>query len=208
MTKALSIYQVLNGKHKTFSFTGEWEEVFGCPAVSGTWLIWGQSFNGKTSFVLQLAKYLCLFDKVVIDSLEEGVGESMKMALVRNKMDEVSKRVIILDGMIIPDLITYLSQHKSPNIIIIDSVQYSDLTYKDYKALKQQFPSKLFVFVSHAEGKLPDGRLANKIRYDAMCKIRVEGYRAFVNSRFKEGSGDNYITVWEDGANRYWGDKE
>lgn len=208
MKKALSIYQVLNGKHRTFNFSGEWQDVFGSPATSGTWLIWGQSFNGKTSFVLQLAKYLCSFEKVVIDSLEEGVGESMKMALVRNKMEEVARKVILLDGLTIPDLITYLGAHKSPNIVIVDSLQYADLTYKDYKSLKQQFPNKLFIFVSHAEGKLPDGRLANKIRYDAMCKIRIEGYRAFVNSRFKDGSGENYISIWDEGANRYWGDKE
>lgn len=207
MAKALSVYQVIAAKRKIIEFDGIWKNAFGDPELAGTWIIWGQSFNGKTSFTLQLCKYLCQFGKVLYNSLEEGAGRSMQIALTRNKMEEVSRRFIILESEPMDDMINRLSQPKSPSIIVIDSVQYADINYKEYKNLKLLFPGKLIIFISHAEGKLPEGRLANKIRYDAMCKVRVEGYRAFVNSRFSENNSDsNYITIWEEGASRYWGE--
>ena len=207
MAKALSVHQVISGKRNVMSFEGKWRKTFGNPELSGTWIIWGQSFSGKTTFTLDLCKYLCSFEKVMYNSLEEGAGRSMQLAFERVGMEEVSRRFALLDGEPIPELIERLKKHKSPNVIIIDSLQYADLNYKEYKQLKKLFPSKLFIYISHAEGKLPDGRLANKVRYDANIKIRVEGYRAFVNSRYVEDPGENYITIWEEGANRYWGDQ-
>src|SRR3989339_130310 len=207
MTKALSVHQVLSGKRNVIAFDGKWQKTFGNPELSGTWIIWGQSFSGKTTFTLDLCKYLCSFEKVMYNSLEEGAGRSMQLPFERVGMEEVSRRFALLEGEPIPELIDRLKKHKSPSVVVIDSLQYADLSYKEYKQLKRLFPSKLFIYVSHAEGKLPDGRLANKVRYDAHCKIRVEGYRAFVNSRFAEEADENYITVWEEGANRYWGDQ-
>lgn len=206
MAKALSVYQVLSNNRKVVEFEGAWRGAFGDPELCGSWIIWGQSFSGKTTFVLQLCKYLCSFDRVLYNSLEEGAGRSMQMAFERAGMEDVSGKFLLLEGETIRDLSDRLYKRRSPNIVVIDSLQYADLTYRDYKSLKRNFPNKLFIFVSHAEGKLPDGRLANKVRYDAHCKIRVEGYRAFVNSRYCESnSEDNYTTIWEDGANRYWG---
>lgn len=207
MAKALSVHQVLSGRRNVIAFDGQWESTFGHPELSGTWIIWGQSFSGKTTFVLQLCKYLCSFEKVIYNSLEEGAGRSMQLAFERVGMEDVSRRFSLLDGESMPELIERLKKHKSPNVVVVDSLQYADLSYKEYKQLKRLFPGKLFIFVSHAEGKLPDGRLANKVRYDAHCKIRVEGYRAFVNSRFADHSEENYLSVWDEGANRYWGDK-
>jgi len=208
MARALSVSQVLAGKRNIIGFDGVWQQTFGDPELAGTWIIWGQSFNGKTSFTFQLCKYLCQFEKVLYNSLEEGAGRSIQLALQRNKMEEVSRKFIILESEPMSEFIERLKHKKSPNIIVIDSVQYADISYKEYKELKRLFPRKLIIFISHAEGKLPEGRLANKIRYDAMCKIRIEGFRAFVNSRYSDNNTDNnYITIYEEGASRYWGEK-
>ena len=51
----------------------------------------GASGNGKSSFVMQLAKYLCSFGRVIYDSLEESTGLSFQMSLKRHKMGEVKK---------------------------------------------------------------------------------------------------------------------
>jgi hypothetical protein len=85
--------------------------------------------------------------------------------------------------------------------VIIDSVQYTGLKYADYVQLKDQFRKKLFILVSHAEGKLPEGRVAKSIRYDAMVKVWIEGYTAFPVSRY--GGGMPY-TIWEEGANEFF----
>lgn len=70
--------------------------LYRAPARNGVWIVWGASGNGKSSFVMQLAKYLCSFGKVIYDSLEESTGLSFQMSLKRHKMDEVRKRLVIL----------------------------------------------------------------------------------------------------------------
>lgn len=207
MGNALSVYQVLKGKPNLMQFEGIWEEAIGHPEMAGSWIIWGQSFNGKTSFAMMLARYLTKFDKVLYNSMEEGASRSIQIALERAEMQDVAKRFNLLEGEDIDELIERLSHKKQPRIVIMDSLQYSSLNYDRYKLLKRKFPKTLWIWISHAEGRLPEGRLANRVRYDSMVKIHIEGYRAFINSRFKaDYNPHNYITIWEEGAKRYWGE--
>ena len=97
LKRAYSPGEVLNMKIPRYEFTGDWQASIGNPAKSGVWIIWGASGNGKSSFVMQLAKYLCGFGRVIYDSLEESTGLSFQMSLKRHKMDEVRKRLVILD---------------------------------------------------------------------------------------------------------------
>ena len=183
---------------KGLEFEGEWLDAIGKPEVTGTWLIWGNSGNGKTRFALQLAKYLATFGKrVAYDSLEEGVSLSLRTAIAETSMQEVSRRFILLDKEPVSELIERLSMRRSPDVVFIDSIQYTGMNYTDYKKLRDKFRHKLFILISHAEGKLPEGRVAKNIRFDAFVKIWVEGYRAFPVSRY--GGGEPY-TIWEEGA--------
>jgi hypothetical protein len=202
MGRALSVDNVLSKRRKLLPFDGEWLEAMGRPELTGTWIIWGGSGSGKTTFTMQLAKYLTKFGRVAFNSMEEGDSESIKRAFQRVGMREVRRKLILLDNEPIAELKERLSKHKSPEVIIIDSLQYSDMSYKEYKALRDEFRNKLFVIISHAEGREPEGKVAKKVRYDAFVKIRVEGYRAFVVSRF--GGGKPY-DVWTEGAVQYHG---
>lgn len=68
--------------------------------------------------------------------------------------------------------------------------------------LKEEFPDKLFVFISHARGKNPKGDAATSVMYDADLKIWVEGYVAFSKGRYQGATGE--YTIWEKGAYDYW----
>jgi hypothetical protein len=197
LNRAISIRQLYSAKIRSLDFTGEWLDAIGCPEPAGTWLIWGNSGNGKTRFALQLAKYLCsLGRKVAYDSLEEGVSLSLRNAIEDCNMQEVARRFLLLDKEPVSDLMERLSKKKSPEVIFIDSIQYTGLTYADYKLLKDRFRNKLFILVSHAEGSHPAGRVARSIRFDANVKIWVEGYQAFSVSRY--GGGKPYV-IWQEG---------
>lgn len=202
MARAISVTELITKQRKIMQFEGEWKRVLGCPELRGCWLIYGDSGNGKTSFALQLCKYLSQFERVVYDSLEEGDSETMRMAFIQAGMEEVKNKIVLLDCESIEDLIERLSKHKSQNIIVIDSLQYTGITYTQYKALKKLFPNKLFIWISHMEGREPEGKTGRRIKYDCSIKIRVEGYRAFVTSRY---GSKGFYTIWEDGANEYWG---
>ena len=203
LKRAYSPKEVLNMKIPCYEFTGQWFVSIGRPAKSGVWIIWGSSGNGKSSFVMQLAKYLCAFDKVIYDSLEESTGLSLQMSLKRHRMEEVRKRLLILDREPIDQLEERLKRRGSPRVVIIDSFQYSGLSYPAYKELKERHPKKLFVFISHAEGMHPAGRTARKVEYDADVKIMVSGFKAWCKSRFMEQPGEPY-TIWEEGAAKTW----
>lgn len=202
--RAVSVAQILNKKFCDMPFDGVFSDSFGLPERSGVWLIWGESGNGKTRFTMQLAKYLCQFGKVAYNTLEEGASKSLQRTIKDEQMQEVSSQFILLDREPIEELKERLRMRKSPDIVLIDSFQYTGLSKKEYKELKEEFKSKLFIFISHAEGKLPEGRPAKFVRYDADIKIFIEGFKAFPISRF--GGGEPYI-IWEEGARRYWGEK-
>ncbi len=197
--RALSPKDVLAYKPTVLPFDNEWELLMGCPEITGSWIIWGNSGNGKTRFALMLAKYLARFQTVYYNTLEEGLSESIKRAFVQINMIE-TKRLFTLDGESIEELSIRLRRRKSANIVFIDSLQYTGIDYKKYKALKKEFKTKLFVFVSHADGREPAGRVGKSIKYDANVKIRVEGFKAFAASRY---GGGNPLTVWAEGAERF-----
>ena len=89
--------------------------------------------------------------------------------------------------------------------MVIDSFQYTQMTYKQYITFKEKHKDKLIIFVSHADGKLPSGRSARSVMYDASQKVYVEGYRAFSKGRFN--GPKMQIDVWPEEAEKYWGDK-
>lgn len=200
MSRAVSVNELFNTKFKPLGFTGDWLKSIGDPEARGSWLIWGGSANGKTRFALQLAKYLAQFGRVAYNSLEEGASLSMREAFKNVGMEDVKRKVILLDQEPIKELIERLKKQKSPHFIIIDSVQYTGMNYADYKKLRDLFPKKLFVLISHADGKEPSGRVAKQIRFDAFVKIWIEGYTAYPESRY--GGGEPYV-IWEEGAETY-----
>lgn len=202
--RAVSTEDLLSRKFKIMNLEGEWKDLLGEPEQNGVWLIWGNSGNGKTRFCLLLAKYLCQFGRVAYNTLEEGARRSMQKAVVEVNMNELHRlrRPVFLDREPIDELRIRLAKHKSPDIIFIDSFQYSGLNRPQYISLKEDFPNKLFIFVSHAEGKNPLGRTAQFVRYDADEKIRIEGFRAECVSR--TGTTKPFV-VWREGAKEYWG---
>lgn len=195
--RALTVNDIRNFKPVELKFEGEWKQVIGTPELTGTWIIWGNSINGKTRFALQLAKYLTNFKRTAYNSLEEGLSKSMKTAILETGLD---KNFLLLDKEPIDELKIRLRKRKSPDIIIIDSLQYSGLNYSEYKKLIAEFRHKLFIFVSHAEGNEPKGNVAKSIRYDAFVKIPVIGYAAYPQSRF--GGGEKYV-VWQKGYEKF-----
>ena len=206
--RAISNRNILDAKFDTADFTGEWLASFGRPSLAGVWMIYGGSGTGKTTFILKLCKYLTTFGKVAYDSLEQGFSLSMQIAWRRVHMEEAGDRIVLLDREQLKALRERLNKRKSPSIIVIDSVKYV-LGFKmsDLMALKNDFPDKLFIFIAHEKNGDPDGAISMAIKYDADIKIRTEGYKAFVTTRFEDaerGEGGADFIIWEKGAQEYW----
>jgi len=205
MARAYSVSEMLKLRKITIPFKGDWYKAFSTPERTGIWFVWGNSGNGKSSFVMQLCKELAQYGKVAYNSLEEGSSLSVQNALTRVNMQEVNRRFLLLDCEPIEVLSTRLLKKKSPDFVVIDSFQYSMLTYKAYIKLKELHKNKLLIFVSHADGKQPSGRAAKSVMYDAALKIYVEGYKAVSKGRYIGPNGGMYV-IWHEGVEQYWGD--
>ena len=206
MRRAYNVHQIRQFRPATLDFDGEWLASIGRPERTGSWLIWGKSANGKTRFALQLARYLCKFGRVAYDSLEEGLSLTMQHAIAEVGFSDgkAKRNFTLLDKEPIEELAERLRREKAPKIVIIDSLQYTGMTYTAYKALRDENPGKLLIFISHADGAEPKGNVANSVKFDANVKIYVEGYRAMPQSRY--GGGQPY-DVWPQKSAEYWAGK-
>lgn len=208
MSRAISNKNVLTAKFEVAEFDGEFLASFGKPELRGAWLIYGGSGCGKTTFVMQVCKYLTRFRRVAYNSLEQGLSLSLQKTWERVGMQEAGSRIILLHKEQLNELSIRLRKKQSPDVIVIDSIHYlRRFNDSQYQKLRDEFPDKLFIFVSHEKGGLPKGMMAQNIRYDADIKIRVEGYKAFVTTRYEVpelGEGGTDFIIWEQGANKYW----
>ena len=172
-------------------FDGKYAASFGDKVPrTGHWIIYGDSGHGKTTFCMQLAKYLCKFGRVAYNTLEEGPGFSFQNSANRITFTryEGSRIQVICED--VKDLWDRLASNASPDIVIIDSLQFSSYVKSEIKKLDKNFPNKLFIWISHQDGSKPQGAIGKWLEFAAHIKIPVEGFRAFPKSRF--GGNDTY----------------
>lgn len=208
MRKSLSASQVLGVRNRTLQVSEEWRGCLGEEiAREGVVFFWGGSGNGKSSAVMSFAKMLTEHGRVLYVSREERYSLSFQNTVTRFRMTECGARFQACDDETMEQLVERLSKRRSPDFVVIDSVQVMAMTYRDFLGLKQRFPHKLFVLVSQVDGKQPDGRPAKHMMYDADLKIWVEGHTAFSKGRFIGETGS--FVIWPEGADRYWkGDRQ
>lgn len=203
MRRSLSAQQALAVRNRALTVAPEWQGCLGEEiARHGIVFIWGNSGNGKSSAVMAFAKMLAANGKVLYISKEEGYSLSFQNTLRRFNMQECGAAFQVIDNETIDGLVERISKPKSPEFIVIDSVQAMGIGSRQYKQLREQFRHKLLVLVSQADGKRPLGRAAVGMMYDADLKIWVEGHTAFSKGRFM-GETKEFVT-WEEGARRYW----
>lgn len=205
MARAYSVDDILKKVYKLIQWDGAWYEAFGFVSRVGVWFIWGNSGNGKTSFIIQLMKSLARFFKVAFVSLEEGSDYTVQKSYEAHGITEARKRIILIEDETLEEIEARMNKAKSPHVWIFDSFQYLGLNYKQYREFKQSHRDKLIIFISHADGKQPMGRSARSVMFDATLKIFVEGYLAISKGRYI-GENGGIFTIWKEGAAKYWGE--
>jgi GTPase SAR1 family protein len=202
MRRAISIDELLAKQYDTFKLSDPFYQAFGEPERTGVWMVVGNSGNGKTSFVLQLCKELCNHSRIIYNSLEEGDCKTMQDAFKKTDMKAVRGQ-LILTSEPMTELSERLMKHKAPGIAVVDSFQYSGFGFPEYLAFKEKHKNKLLIFISHADGKKPEGRPAKKVWYNASLKIWIEGFKAYSHGRYIGPSGE--FTIWPEGFEKYYG---
>lgn len=207
MKQSLSAVQALGVRNRTLPVSEEWRDCLGDEiSRNGTVFFWGGSGNGKSTAVMAFAKMLAENGRVLYVSREEGYSLSFQNTLTRLGMADCGAAFQVIDKETVETLTQRLSRQRSPDFVIIDSVQVMGLSYQDFRALVERYPRKLFILVSQVDGKQPEGRPAKRMMYDADLKLWVEGHTVFSKGRFIGSTGK--FVVWQEGADRYWRGKD
>ena len=205
LPQAISKRNVANARFRTVPFEGAWKDCIGCPEIHGSWIIWGTSGQGKTSFALRLSKYLSQWERVAYDSLEQGLSLSLQKSWIREGLPEVGSRVVLLDKEPVERLRERLARRKSPGVVFIESLTaLPGFKKKDYVDLTGSFPTKLFVFLAHEKRGMPDPAIAETVRRLSDVKIFVDGFKAYPTTRYEDaaaGEGGQPFIIWPERAN-------
>ncbi len=179
-------------KFKEFPFEGEWLRHLGIPERAKSILIYGGSGHGKTTYALQLMKYMCGFEKVFYNSVEEGLRASFVRSLELNNLKSV-KGKYVFQSEFYDDMVKRLDRKRQPKIVFVDSVQYCFRGKRDvhYWELTEKFNDTLFVFISQMSKGLPKGAVADAIMWDAQAIIKVQDFKAYVE-KTRCGGDENY----------------
>jgi archaellum biogenesis ATPase FlaH len=182
------------------------QTAIGNAEAKGVWLAYGSEKNGKTSFVLQLAKALCKGQKVAYISAEEGTDLSFTEAVKRAGLTTADK-IAWYTYMSLQDVVKKFTKAKSADVIIIDNAtMYADeFREMNIKELEYKLPNKLIILLAHEERKMPDGAAAKMAKKMAKVIFNIKGLTAFCVSRFSGVS--TQININDEKATLYWGDE-
>lgn len=199
MSKLLGVTALFDKKFELFEFDGKWQSFMGNPAKNFSALIYGDSGHGKTELCVQLARYLAGFRKVYYNSLEQGVSRTFQLALRRNNFEDVKGNFVMADGHSFTEMMDYLGKRNAPQVVLIDSIDYMNLSLDQYQQLRSKHPRKVIILISWAKGTKPKTTSANAMLYSVDVKIYVKNFKAIVSGRY-EGTED-YV-IWEAGMDR------
>ncbi len=187
MARAYTPAELLAKVYQTIPWSKKWRDAFGEPEVNGIWIANGNSTNGKSSFIMDVSKELAIhLGKGFLNAYEEGTKITLQDLIKQSGLVQVNGRMGIRKERV-SDMILRAKKLKSPKFYIIDSVQASRMTRKEYQQIQELSEKKLFIFISRASGKNPKGKLAEDIWYDADLKIWIEGYKAISMGRHNPG---------------------
>lgn len=211
MAKTLNVKTFLTKKFDLLPFEGAWKDSFGQPGRQDSILIYGSSGSGKTELAMQLGKYLTNFGKVAYNSIEQRDSFTLQRSLERNNMDMVADKFQVITGAQLPELTERLRKQRSPDFLIIDSVQYLEAKKSEYFEFKEEFYKKKgLIWISQVNGKpklesIDDkikGALANDIWYDVDIQVPVVGFHGFPQKRLN--GGEETFIINHERAAKYW----
>ena len=192
--RSIGITEFLERKFDTYPFDGQFKDTFGEPEKNFKMIVYGKPGNGKTEFGFQLTKYLAQFTRVYYNSFEQGISKTLQDAIIRNNMITVKGKVIFGDKDNFDDMIERLSSKNAPQVIVIDSRDYLNLTHQQFKILCEAHPRKAFIIICWESANKPKGEHAKAIEYMCDIKVRVLNFQAEPRSRF--GGNKKYV-IWD-----------
>jgi hypothetical protein len=189
MAKNYGIKDIEAWEFTPIALPAEWTDHLGEITENVRILIKGRAKNGKTEYSIKLTKALCIaLGKVSFNSTEQVRTSGFKKAIIRNKMHEVVGK-FVLCSRDQKDFDVWFKKLQRPNsgrVIVLDSMDYMNLTFDQFKQLNDRFPNKAIIMICWH-----DNQVAKKIEYLMDALVEVKDFKAHCISR--EGGGKPFI---------------
>jgi site-specific DNA-cytosine methylase len=182
--KIISSAALQQMEFESLDFDGVWNDLFGYPAVIFHCIIHGRSGHGKSTFAIQLAKYLAdNFGNVLYVSGEEGFSSTFKDKFVNN--DAGSKFLDVADLRSFEDIIQVIPRAKY-HFIFLDSLDTMKIDANKMRKIKSVFSNATLVTISQAT-KAGQMRGSYEIVHDSDIVVEViNGIAMTTKNRFKK----------------------
>jgi hypothetical protein len=187
MGKSIGVVSLLKKNYPAYELSDEWRDAIGNPEKNFKAIVWGKSGQGKTTGTLKLCKELSRFGRVYYNSAEQGEGKSLQdVVKLVNLADCQPGSIVFGDKDTFEEMMIKLKRNRA-KFVVIDSLQYTNLTTANYKLMIETYKKKSFIIISwEGTGGEPKGEYAKAIRYMVDIKIRVHGGILKADSRFGE----------------------
>lgn len=162
----------------------EFFEVLGNPAANFRMMIYGENYNGKSTYALKLAEFLSKnFGRVLFNSSEEGLSTSLQ-----NKVKGINSDMLDISFYKShKELVSYLKKYDTlkPRFIVIDSVNDMAMGIDDLKELISLDSQRGIIYVMQAtKGGTFKGE--NDFAHEADIRIKVVNHNPILEkNRYK-----------------------
>lgn len=176
----------------TMDFAEPYQAWMGNPERNFKAMVYGPSGSGKSTFVLKFADYLASnHGKVLYNSHEEGFSQTLQDRIIGNNI--TSDKLYFADRMGYEEMVDRMKRSRC-QFAVIDSLQYMNFTYAQYKDFVERAKSKSLIIISQTNnrGTVKGG---TDILHAVDMKIKVAGGKATIQSRFNS-SGVQTITLF------------
>lgn len=182
--KIMSSEKLFELQFDCLNFDGEWNELFGLPSIDFHCIIHGKSGNGKSTFAIQMAKYLAeSFGNVLYVSGEEGFSLTFQTKFVNS--DAFTSSLDVADVRSYDEFIR-LVPRDSYNFIFLDSLDTMKIDAVKLRTIKELYKNTAIITISQAT-KGGQMRGSNEIVHDSDIVVEVSnGIANTTKNRFKE----------------------
>lgn len=184
--KRIGTMQLRAMKFERLDLSEDWKKHLGnLPVKSFVLIAYGESGEGKTEYMMQLAKELMRFGKVEWLGYETGHDADIQDAEARNNLNGViwtdpwEKRKP--EQTIFDDIAGAICRRKGAKYIFIDSYDATKLLEEEIMELHRlaKKKNKCLLWIAHAKGKKePQKTVAQKIEFYGHVGIYVKHYIA------------------------------
>ena len=185
----LSADELQSLDYEKYAFDGDYFEFIGKPAIGFHALVYGLPKSGKSIWSMQFADYLANnFGKVMYVACEE----QFKGTLKEKVKDWTTNRSHLDFGKV--DTFEEINKLiQGYNFVIIDSLDYADVSVEEMEQLKRNHPKTSFVTIKQVT---KDGQFRGSQEYAHNCDIiiSISDGQAYQKGRF---NGGGQMSVFE-----------